>query len=219
MDDRFYNAFLAPEVVVCGRRLRKFTVWHFFLLSAVGSPFVNSEDIRPEHLLAAIEICRNEHGSTKSLHPRFRDFWWRRKLIRNPEIFREQAKIFHEWMRLHSQRPIYWRKSEGGYSSGPTGPRCLFLIGSLMRRGGLSQSEAWNTSLGEAQWIDICFSQIDGAPLHIVDEEMMSDEEIDLSRLTDDQALEMFTRDLPAELVQSSFEHWKTNVKRKGGHA
>ena len=213
MDDRFYNAFLPPEVVVCGRRLRKFTVWHFFLLSAIGSPVVEDGDIQPEHLCAAIQLCRQEHGENGSIKPSLRDLWWKRKLTRNPDLFRKQVEYFYQWMHLHSQRPVYWRKSDGSIGNGPSGPRCLFLVGSLMRKASISKSDAWNTSLGEAQWMDICFAQLDGAPIHVIDEELMTDEPIDLSGMSDAQALAMFARDLPEHLVQASFDHWRDNVK------
>lgn len=211
MDDRFYGAFLPPSVRVCGRTLTKFTLWHHFLLSAIGNPVaVGGETLSVPQLLAAIEACTLEYGDHR-IRPRVSDAWRRRRLMRNPALFRREAETFDAWVAAHCKGPHYFRKSSGGSedSIGGSGPSCLALVCSLTMRAHISKEDAWNTSMGEALWMDFQCAQVEGVPLHYLPESVVNDEPDDIYAMSESDVLAIYQRELPPEIVDASFEHWK----------
>lgn len=66
-------------------------------------------------------------------------------------------------------------------------------------------------------WLDAQFAQLEGIELRFLDDEDLDENPLDLSTLTDDQAMTMFKKDLPPELAESTFDHWMKNIKKKGG--
>jgi len=215
VDDRFYNSFLPPEVKICGVKLTRFSLYHHLILSAIGSPMATGgEVIKVSDLLVAVRVCKLDFGE-RDLSPKLRDIYWKWKLSKNKELFRKHVEMFYEWMNLQCSPPKFYIK-RNGFSDGINKvPRCLGLVCSLMNRGGLELREAWNQTMGQAMWMDAQFALLDGLELRFLDDEDLDDSEIDLSGLTDDEAMELFTKDLPAELVRASFENWRQNIKRK----
>lgn len=219
MDDRFYHSFLPPEVKVCGHHLTTFSLWHHLVLSAVNSPIaLGGEVITIPDLLAAVRVCRLRYGK-KSISPGIRDAIWKWRLTRNPKLFRREAEKFYRWMELQCSPPKFMRTdSHGGTHKGvERGSRCLGLACSLMYRGGIPEADAWDCNLGKAMWLDAQFAQIEGLPLRFLDDEDLVEEEIDLSTMSDAEAMEKFTSELPDGIAQATFEHWKSNIKVKVG--
>jgi hypothetical protein len=208
MDDRFYRAFLPPQTKVCGRRLRRFTLWHHFVLCAIQSPVgLGGETLSVADLLAASKTCTLTFGGDASIRPRFRDIFWRWALTRWKWLFRREAKRLYDWIGLNCSGPIFWRE-HGRESTAPSGPQVFALVCSLMQRGGMSEAEAWNTSFGSAQWYDPQFAQLEGVPIHFLDEATLTTP-FDPFAMTDEEAMATFSRDLPPEMVQPSFDRWK----------
>lgn len=218
MDDRFFHSFLPPVAKVCGRKLGTFSLWHHFLLSAVGSPIaLGGEKIGIADLLVAVRICRLKFGEVK-VRPSILDAWWGWKLRRDLVLFRREAGNFYEWIAKQCSPPKFYRAGlAGGINKGvESAPRCLGLVCSLMSRGGMTEQQAWDCNLGRAMWMDAQFAQLNGVDLRFLDDEDLDDSEIDLSTLTDEQAMEKFQRDLPEELVGSTYEHWRAKIKKGG---
>ena len=65
--------------------------------------------------------------------------------------------------------------------------------------------------------MDAQFAQLEGIQLRFLDDVDLDDSPPDLSTLTDEEAMAMFQRDLPEEIIGDTFEHWKKNIKRKEG--
>lgn len=217
MDDRFYHSFLPPVAKICGRKLETFSLWHHLILNAVGSPIAEFQGrIAVSDLLVAVRVCGLKYGQT-SIKPGFRDIFWKWKLTRNPRRFRKELEGLTQWMARQSSPPRFRRQSAGDgiHKSIESGPRCLGLACSLMARGGISEADAWNTSLGRAMWLDAQFAQLEGIQLQFLDDEDLDDAPIDLSGLTDSEALAMFRRDLPEDRAQRAFAHWQTTIKKK----
>jgi hypothetical protein len=211
VDDRFYSAFLPPQVKVCGRTLDKFTLWHHFVLSAIGSPVaLGGDKLTVPDLLAAAKACTLVYGESRSLRPSLRDIWWRRQLSLNPRALRHEAQTLYRWIEENGKGPLFWRKTDGETNEGGSGPQCLLLVCSLMNRGGMSREQAWNTPLGEALWMDATFAKLEGVPLHFVDEEEATGNEgFDLYAMTEAEVRALYSRDLPANLVEPSIARWK----------
>lgn len=219
MDDRFYHSFLPPTAKVCGRKLETFSLWHHLVLSAIGSPIaLGGDSISVADLLIAVRVCRLKYGDT-DLGAGLVDAIWNRKLTKDKARFRKEAEVFYEWMALQSSPPKFYRSgATGGMVKGvESGPRCLGLVCSLMNRGGLSEDDAWNCSLGRAMWMDAQFAQLNGVDLRFLDDDDLDDSEINISDMTDDEAMAKFQRDLPEELVGPTFDDWLLNIKGKGG--
>ena len=203
---------------VCGRKLETFTLWHHFVLSAIGSPVaLGGDSISVVDLLVAVRVCELKYGES-DIAPVIRDAWWKRKLIKRPALFRRETEKFYEWMSRQTSPPRFFRPSSGGISKGvERAPRCLGLACSLMTRGGMTEREAWNCTLGKALWMDAQFAQLHGVDLRFLDDADLDDSEIDLSTLTDDEAMTKFQNELPEELVGPTFDHWQAKIKGKGG--
>jgi len=88
-----------------------------------------------------------------------------------------------------------------------------------MHRGGLSEAEAWNCTLGKALWMDAQFAKLEGIELRFMDDGDLEIEPIDLSILTDSEALEKFKKELPEALVAATYQHWLDNIKKKEGES
>ena len=74
MDDRFFTSFFPGEATICGRVLKAFTPYHYLLLRAIGSPFMDASGVnRPADLLVAVSACRNQFGKPVKLKPTFKD--------------------------------------------------------------------------------------------------------------------------------------------------
>ena len=218
MDDRFYNAFLPPSVRVCGRVLKRFTVWHHFILSAIDSPITGErESLRPGDLLVAIRSCGLSYGGTRNISPNLRDIYWRWRMNRDPRLFKREAKKFFDWMGVQCSAPVFWRKSTGSREMvEDKSPGCFALVCSLMQRGGVGMEIAWNLPIGEARWTDVQLAKASGIDIRYMDDEDLDDSEIDFSGLSDAEALEIYRRDMPNEkMAQASFEHWRHNIKNK----
>lgn len=222
MDDRFYHSFLPPLAKVCGRKLATFSLWHHFVLSAIGSPIALGGDrVSVLDLLIAVRVCGLTYGES-DITPGLRDAWWKRKLTRNTATFRAETERFYEWMARQSSPPVFFRAPSGSDSISKhvdRGPRCLGLVCSLMTRGGLTEVEAWNCTLGKAMWMDAQFAQLHGVDLRFLDDADLDNSEIDLSKLTDDEAMNKFQNELPEEFVGPTFDHWLANTKGKRGSA
>lgn len=219
MDDRFYHSFLPPIAKICGRKLTTFSLWHHLVLSAIGSPVaLGGERVTISDLLVAVRVCGLQYGGT-NIRPTIRDAWWGRKLKKNPDLFRRQVESFYDWMAKQSSPPKFLRVGVGdAVSNGvESAPRCLGLVCSLMTRGGMQEATAWNCSLGRAMWMDAQFAQIHGVNLRFLDDADLDDSEVDLSSLTDDEAMIKFQRELPEELIGATFDYWLCNIKRKDG--
>lgn len=221
MDDRFYNAFLPPTIRIAGRSLKRFTIWHQFLLSAVGSPiYTGAEKFTVKDLLVAAKCCRSKYGKSITLKATLYDIWWGFLYHKLPWLFELHASRLWEWIGIQCSQPKYWRKSHGGghYSGIDRSPKCLGMACSLMARAGFTREDAWNTPLGEAQWIDAQIAKLEGVGIQFLNDDDLKDEAVDISNLTEEEAFELFNRELPNEkLALASFEHWKN--ERNKHHA
>ncbi len=215
MDDRFYAAFLPPRVRVCGVELKRFTLWHQFLLSAMQSPFVSGCNIAASDLITAIMLCRQRKRRTKISYSAMGHIWqWRMR--RSPRLLRTETRKFVQWLKENSVEPYCWMESKSGTRPPPNGPGCLKLVSALVWRAKISPDDAWDMPVSEALWLDAGIVQSESGSLHILPEAMAHGESFDVSALTDAEAMAIFARDLPPEMVAPSFDHWKSNKKQKG---
>lgn len=213
MDDRFFNAFLPPTVRIAGRDLTRFTLWHQFILAAIGSPIMSGEgSFGIPDLVAAVKVCRASYGPAPNMSPTLWDLLWTMRYRRDHALFKRHAKSLFEWVGLQCSPPKYWRAATGQATvcqQVDNAPRCLALVVSLMTRAGMSRAEAWDSPIGEARWIDLMIAKNEVGGIHFLDDADLDDSPISFDTMTDEEALAQFKRDLPAEIAMNTFEKWK----------
>lgn len=178
MDDRFFTAYFPGHARVCGRVLNDFSPFHYLLLRAVDSPFMNPDGVnRPADLLAAVAACRNRFGVPVKLKPTLRDLVWRFRMDRNPRLFKREALAFAAWMGSHSSGPRFWEITSGGPAMRElTGPDVLTLVVPVIMKTGMTEKDVWNMSLGRLQWMSAEISEIEGSTLRFLDENDLTDD-------------------------------------------
>lgn len=183
------------------------------MLSAIGSPIATGYNkFTVPDLIVAAKCCSARYGERQSLKPTLKDVFWTLVYNKFPDVFKKHSEVLFKWIGIQSSQPKYWRSSSG-YSSGSKidrSPRCLGLACSLMSRAGFTRHDAWNTPVGEAQWIDAQIAKLEGVDLNFLDDEDLVDDPVDFGVMTDEEVLAQFKRDLPTEdMAIRSFEHWK----------
>jgi len=181
VDDRFFTAYFPGCARVCGRVLIDFSPYHYLLLKAVNSPFLDANGVNtPADLLAAVAACRNKFGQPVKIKPTFRDALWKWRMMRNPKLFRKEAITFSKWMAAHTSGPRFWQVITGGPKTRDlTGPDILTLIVPLMIKTGMSEADAWNMSLGRAQWMNAEIQEIEGSDRRFLYEGDLTEENED----------------------------------------
>jgi hypothetical protein len=216
VDDRFFNAFLPPSVKICGRRLDRFTLWHQLLLAAIDSPILTGTgNVRPADVLAAAAILRARHPHQPA-KPGIKDAVWHWAMCRWPDVFEREAIRLIDWMRRQSSQPIYYhtRPSESTGRQLNSGPQCLSYKVALMSKGGFSESQAWDMPMGQALWEVAQLAAQETGDICFLDEDDVDDAPVDISAMSEEAALAMFRRDLPASIVEATFNHWREHVRK-----
>ena len=215
MDDTFFNAFLPPTAKIAGKKLSKFTLWHYFLLSAINSPVIAGRSFGITDLIAAVKCCTHNYGNPVDMSPSLRDVWWSYKYKKQPYKFKQQGLLFYKWINTQSIGPKFWRLPSNVTTTNKkldNGPRCLAIACSLMNRAGFSCADAWNTSLGQAQWMEAQMAKLEGAEINFMSENDIQEKTNPFDQMTPEQVLETMRKELPTEeMAMKSFEHWKNH--------
>jgi len=85
-------------------------------------------------------------------------------MTRNPALFHREALKFSRWLTAHSSGPRFWEIIAGGPKTRDlTGPDVLTLIIPLIMKANIPEADAWNMSLGRAQWMNAEIQEIEGS--------------------------------------------------------
>lgn len=173
MDERFAEAFVNRRHTVLGRKLKPFSVWHAFVLDLLGSPFAGhvGETIDFRSLFFAVGVCAREYdpglrclrkGPLFRLRFFLRHRGWKKREDRH-------LRAFLAYLRDYRTGPHPDHFADGtGEKSGVPGP--LLLVARLMRLGGMTKAEAWNTPYGEAQWLCLALLEAEGRRTNLLNE-------------------------------------------------
>ena len=83
---------------------------------------------------------------------------------RNPALFKREMVKFSAWMSSHSSGPRFWEVISGGPKTRDlTGPDIMTLIVPIIMKTNITESDAWNMSLGRLQWINAEIQEIEGS--------------------------------------------------------
>lgn len=83
-------------------------------------------------------------------------------------------------MAAHSSGPQFWTVVSGGQKCRDlTGPDVLTLLVPLMMKTNISEKDAWNMSLGRAQWMNAEIAELEGSERRFLFECDLVDTEAD----------------------------------------
>jgi len=201
----------APEVRVCGKWLKRYTLWHHLLLKAFQSPFLSEdpdERITPADVLVAVSICKTGWPHRPRFRATPRSLLWEGFLL-FPSTFRKSAEALHSWVSFHSEGPSFWRDTSktGG---GLTAPEIYSLVYGLTSKAGLSELDAWSKSPGQAEAILATVAEMEGAEIHFCDPQEL--EEAAPIQPADRAEIEALARrDLGEQRAAAFMENWDRN--------
>jgi hypothetical protein len=138
---------------VLGLRLRPFSLWHQFLLSAADSPLLQSEsEIELTDLARAVSICRcRYHQSDFGVGMRLRSWW----SVAGKGGFAKELSAFRDYIRDFQSSPEYSIiPPDHAAPSTPRGqpPELLKIVDDVMHEARCSRRAAWEMPEGEARW-------------------------------------------------------------------
>ena len=162
LDRRYAEALLdQPDFRVLGRRLRPFSLYHYFGLELIQSPFLYGETgATAIDLELASRVCSAGYRDlSRSLN---RDGLWQQLrwlfILRTCDFNRE-AEIFSRYLHAHLALPQFWKKETSQSSAIPLP---LSLAASLLRHTNLDEEAVWMMPFARAYWYVTAFTVQDG---------------------------------------------------------
>jgi len=175
-------------VKIMGVRVRRFTLWHKFLLKAVDSPFMSSgKPVAQWDLDTAIGICRLEYPNSNIIRPRLararfklgvigKALFTRKKPTEGEDnvvqaAFREHVKDFLTYTADYLQKPEYavipFETSGPMKPQTPRGrpPEEIEQIADLVAWSHWDDAKVWNLPIGYANWLQAMALKAAGADL------------------------------------------------------
>lgn len=164
-----------------GQRLRPYTLWHWRTLAMVESVFETGiGDIDFVEVALAVHICTQKPNSdlgfmkraglARRLMMMARRWFYERRLD-------DEIDALEQYFRHFSEGPRPFRRGgEGGERSGGrvSVHGALYLAAGMIDMG-LSQAEAWATTVGMAKWWVAGVIEARGNEISIVGEQMIQD--------------------------------------------
>lgn len=157
-----------------GVRLRRFSLWHLFLLQSIDSPFVRLGDVGLFDLLTAVGICRLRFDDSLIRRPRMGlPGWW--KLARKDGLRREVMR-FLAYTGDYFQKPeycIHTREVPGVAKPPPrtSAPELIMLAADVMGWCRGSERWVWELPPGRAYWYRSMAQRASGADVDFMDDE------------------------------------------------
>lgn len=157
-----------------GVRLRRFSLWHLFLLQAIDSPFVRLGEVTLFDLLTAVGICRLRFDDSRIVRPRvglvsgFR-------LARKDGLRREVVR-FLNYTGDYLQKPEYCihPREVPGAPPAPkriAAPELLTLTADIMGWCHAPERWVWELPPGRAYWYRSMAQRHMGADVDFLDDE------------------------------------------------
>lgn len=178
LDENFAEAWINNTHKAFGWTLQPFSLWHKLILGSIDSPITNGDEenhVNATDIYAAASICRLKYPHQPK-KPRFPLLTNLIKLRGAKRVAREVQK-FVDYLTDYNSMPEFWQKqneSSSGTSKGP--PEELSTVTALMLMG-MSETDAWNCSIGKASWYSATYTLYQGADVEFMsaDEKAMRD--------------------------------------------
>lgn len=212
--DNIYQNLFAPEVKVCGRWRRKYTLYHHLLLTTFDSPFLpgcEDGEITAGHLLQALHLThpRLTFGQRPRTRPTVRDLYWSIRLASRESLTRH-CLLFQEWLYSHYCGPHFWQPEKASLEIN-TAPETYALAYGLTSRTSLTEEQAWNKSPGQAATILGTIAPLYGAELAFADPAELTEEAAPYQPTTREEVYERAVRDLGQAGADAFISRWEAN--------
>jgi hypothetical protein len=173
MESDLALAFASQPHRVLGRSLRPYTLRHQFALLALGSPFESfkpGETIGWPELESAVTVCTLDDPMPELYRlARHRTFGmaWRATFKR--DTLRAECERFAAYLTEHCSVPELFSAPSDGKA--PSTPAQLRILCRLLAAG-MPLADVWRLTPGQAQWLLVGLSEIEGGNVSIVTDEM-----------------------------------------------
>lgn len=157
-----------------GCRLRRFSLWHLFLLQTIASPFVRLGDVTLWDLLTAVGICRLRFDDSRIVRPWLGPVTLCR-LARKGGLHREVMR-FLAYTGDYLQKPEYCIHTREVQGSAPSpqrssAPELLTLAADIMGWCRAPERWVWELPPGRAYWYRSMAQRALGADVDFMNEE------------------------------------------------
>ena len=213
MDDRFFHAIIGASDRVCGYDITALPPWHSVILSAINSPVLNPDkDTSAGDLLLFLKVVSCEWPNMPNLKARWRDIIWHRKLKKSRTLLKELAKL-KVWLSCQLSAPELWANESEDNNTGRSlsTPSMFALVVSMVSKGNIDLSAAWNMRIAEARWYDVALAEINGADLRVAYEGEEDQLREQIQEISEDKAVEIAQRNLSPQDFEKWHEAFKNN--------
>lgn len=183
IDEKFAGAFVDNETrhKILGVKLRRFSVWHLFLLQVLDSPFIQKGDVTLHDLKNALSICtKHKRGCRikRSLFPLGvgtpKGFLVRLGILISEDGLRQKIEQFIDYVGDYLSKPEYDIIPQGGSSSRSANPppAIIALVYEAAQGANCKVAEAWDMPIGEAYVAQSMFYRRVGLLVDFMDEDL-----------------------------------------------
>lgn len=165
--ERFFGAWIAPELRLLGYRLRPYCLGAALLLEAIESPYAHlgePVELTPADLVIALEVCSQARWPFQRVRIR-PGVWTRFKawyMNVSPSSFAQANALFIRWIMECSAGPEFW-EDENRAGGGLTAPALLSRACSLLRSTTLTEERVWSMPAGLVKWYHGAVAEQEGA--------------------------------------------------------
>jgi len=208
--ETFYQSFLPPVVSICGYKLNEFSYNHLTILRAIKSPFTDAGErglATSADLIIALKVCSGKYPD--------KDFTFTRKdRLRAFILGRQRARLitecinFSAYISCHQQGPEFWEFKDKGWTPASS-PDELSTV-ALLIKNNIEHGEAWNMSIGYANWLSAVILEQAGNPRVFVNDD--NDDTINLNSLPEEEVVNIAKENLPPD----RFKQWLKARKERG---
>lgn len=185
MQECYLNALIASPPEVLGRRLKHLSCYHCLMLTAVESPFVTGGERNLDDLALAVWICSRTMDEIREQMPDPRTparcKRWGMFMVIIGLKFLEELSRFESYLDEYLKFPGVWSSQK---PDEPLVPQridwFIALPWFLISKGGFSETEAWNMSVGRAMTYRAAQDVAEGSNA------IMSDIEAELEKMIDE---------------------------------
>jgi hypothetical protein len=167
VDSLAAESFLNADHRIFGRRMLPLSLGHAFALEAVGNPFYHGKLGTSDELRLAAWMCSRPPLSLPETSG------WRHRLWRwgtDKADFNAEVAAWRAYVADYVAPPQLWNKAPkaGERRHEPSKiPSNLLTVVRLMRMG-MTEQQAWATSVGVAAWYEAAWYESEGGQLDIV---------------------------------------------------
>lgn len=175
--DNFEESFIhTDDHKVMGYRLLPFSLYHQFILEAIGSPVVSGD--QPLTVIDLEIVCRICSSGYMQYKQAARKVGFFRKLAFAAKVattdFHEEVKKFDRYFGDYVAMPETFAQEHASKNGKvyQKFPAPLSIVALLMSKGfeGGNREKIWMTPLGEAHWFSAAFLRQEGAELKLITE-------------------------------------------------